>query len=188
MSEAAPPASASKATRAVEISVRLPRIDELFVSFDPSPLVDRDIDNAIEEYIVDTATDSPRGSRFKLTIHLPSDARGEADAEILAKSIRNYFAFMRDREMLRVRRLLRDGRRALVVGLLFLAVCVGLGQVVAVVEKSAFGSVIREGLIIIGWVANWRPIEIFLYDWRPLARRRQVYAALADLDVEFKSP
>ncbi|MGA7532679.1 MAG: hypothetical protein WCB50_13625 [Pseudolabrys sp.] len=23
----------------------------------------------------------------------------------------------------------------------------------------------QESLIIVGWVAIWRPIEIFLYDW-----------------------
>jgi hypothetical protein len=25
--------------------------------------------------------------------------------------------------------------------------------------------VIEESLLIFGWVANWRPIEIFLSDW-----------------------
>ncbi|MEX0644814.1 MAG: hypothetical protein WD076_05860 [Parvularculaceae bacterium] len=187
MTEAAPPAAAPKPATAIEISVRLPKIDELFVSFDPSPLVERDIDNAIEEYIVDSAIDAPRGSRFKLTIHLPVDAQSGEDAVVVAKSVRNYFAYMRDREALRVRRLLREGRSALLVGFLFLAACVAMGQALIAVEKGAFASVIREGLIIIGWVANWRPIEIFLYDWRPLARRRQVYAALAELEVEVKS-
>ena len=186
MSEAAPPA-APKPARVIEISVRLPRIDELFVSFDPSPLVERDIDNAIEEYIVDTASDAPLGSRFKLAVHLPADARAGVNEAVIGESIRNYFAYMRDRETLRVRRLLREGRRALVVGLVFLAVCVGLGQAVIAVGKGPFASVIREGLMIIGWVANWRPIEIFLYDWRPLKRREEVYGALAELDVDVRS-
>jgi len=36
----------------------------------------------------------------------------------------------------------------------------------------------REGLTIIGWVAMWRPIEIFLYDWWPIDHRRRVYLSL----------
>ena len=32
--------------------------------------------------------------------------------------------------------------------------------------------VVEESLLIFGWVANWRPIEIFLYEWWPVVRRR----------------
>jgi hypothetical protein len=34
----------------------------------------------------------------------------------------------------------------------------------------------EEGLLIVGWVAMWRPLEIFLYDWRPIWRRCRLYA------------
>jgi hypothetical protein len=43
---------------------------------------------------------------------------------------------------------------------------------------------VDEGLIILGWVANWRPLEIFLYDWWPLARRRRLFQRLAEMPVE----
>lgn len=36
-------------------------------------------------------------------------------------------------------------------------------------------------------VANWRPIEIFLYDWWPLARRRDLFRRLAAAKVELKA-
>ena len=36
-----------------------------------------------------------------------------------------------------------------------------------------------ESLLILGWVANWRPLEIFLYDWAPIVRRRALYRRLA---------
>jgi hypothetical protein len=45
---------------------------------------------------------------------------------------------------------------------------------------------LQESLIILGWVANWKPIEIFLYDWWPLARRRDLYRRLANASVELK--
>lgn len=41
----------------------------------------------------------------------------------------------------------------------------GTGPVVRALEES---------LIILGWVANWKPIETFLYDWWPLKRRRDL--------------
>jgi hypothetical protein len=50
--------------------------------------------------------------------------------------------------------------------------------------KGAFSDIIGEGMLIIGWVAMWRPLEIFLYEWvsirRRLSRRRvQAIAAIA---------
>ena len=46
---------------------------------------------------------------------------------------------------------------------------------------------LEEGLIIVGWVANWKPLEIFLYDWWPLARRRNLYRRLAAAKVTVSS-
>ena len=39
--------------------------------------------------------------------------------------------------------------------------------------------VLEESLIIVGWVANWRPIEIWLYDWLPIRRRIQLNRRIA---------
>jgi hypothetical protein len=49
-----------------------------------------------------------------------------------------------------------------------------------------WGQIVQEGLIIVGWVANWRPIEIFLYDWWPIVRRRRLYRRLASATVEVR--
>jgi hypothetical protein len=35
-------------------------------------------------------------------------------------------------------------------------------------------------------VANWRPIEIFIYDWWPIVRKRNLYRRLAAAKVELK--
>jgi hypothetical protein len=48
------------------------------------------------------------------------------------------------------------------------------------------GRVIEESLTIFGWVANWRPIEIFLYDWWPIVRRRNLYQRLSAAQVELR--
>jgi hypothetical protein len=43
--------------------------------------------------------------------------------------------------------------------------------------------IVEEGLYILGWVAMWRPLEIFLYDWRPIWRRGRLFAKLARVPV-----
>ncbi|MGB7037540.1 MAG: hypothetical protein WBD71_18680 [Xanthobacteraceae bacterium] len=44
-----------------------------------------------------------------------------------------------------------------------------------------------EGMLIIGWVAMWRPLEIFLYERVPIRRRCRVLARLAAMPVVVKS-
>ena len=46
--------------------------------------------------------------------------------------------------------------------------------------------VLREGLIIAGWVAMWRPMEIFLYEWWPLLRKGRLYEKLSRMHVEVR--
>jgi hypothetical protein len=53
-------------------------------------------------------------------------------------------------------------------------------------ELRPITRVIEESLIIFGWVANWRPIEILLYEWWPIARRRNLYRWLARAAVALR--
>jgi hypothetical protein len=45
-----------------------------------------------------------------------------------------------------------------------------------------------EGLTIGGWVAMWRPMEIYLYDWWPLRRRGTLLDGLSRVDVDVQAP
>lgn len=168
------------------IDVRLRSAGELFASLDPSPLVERDIDNAVEEYIVDSAFDAPGDAPLALILHLAAPPSA-AETGAIGESVRNYFAFMAEREARRAQHLMRDGRQALAMGLLFLMGCTAAGQAATVFPGGAIGAFLREGLLIIGWVANWRPVQIFLYDWRPIHRRRRIYERLARLTVEVRA-
>jgi hypothetical protein len=85
------------------------------------------------------------------------------------------------------KRLMREGRTALLVGLLFLATC----QITATLLNPPAGSwqtVAREGLTIIGWVAMWKPLEIYLYRWWPLLALRKLYRRLSLMPVEVRCP
>ena len=71
--------------------------------------------------------------------------------------------------------MLHGGRLALAIGVLILAACLALAWLLEHRYPDAATSfVLREGLVIVGWVALWRPAEIFLYDWLPHARRRKL--------------
>jgi hypothetical protein len=38
-------------------------------------------------------------------------------------------------------------------------------------------------MIIVGWVAMWRPLDIFLYDWWPIVSERRLHDRLSRVKV-----
>ncbi len=119
-------------------------------------------------------------------IHVAEPAADTDSKATIAAAVRSYFAYRRDVQARRLRLLLREGRQALVMGLGFLALCWALGLLATGSVPEPFGEFLSEGLLIIGWVANWRPAEIFLYDWRPMQQQRGVLDALAKMDIHFR--
>jgi hypothetical protein len=45
---------------------------------------------------------------------------------------------------------------------------------------------VAEGLLIVGWVAMWGPLDIFLYGWWPIYSRCRLFDRLARLEVEMR--
>lgn len=166
------------------IELRIKAADDLFHTFDPSPLLGRDLDDEVDAYIVESALELPQRA-YRLVIHFAKPQSAAITLEMMATSIRSHFAYRSEAQTRRLRLLLRDGRQALAMGLGFLVLCWGLGFLAMDLVASPFGEFLNEGLLIIGWVANWRPAEIFLYDWRPMKRQRKILDALARMEIHF---
>jgi len=168
------------------IELKLARIEQLFNSFDPSPFHQQDLDKEAEEYIVDSVLELPADAPLKLVLYLPPEALAEPRAQSAPGSIHHFFAYGHA-STLRKRRLhMREGRLALALGLTFLFACIMLRQVFFRNSDTLLGEVFSEGLLILGWVAIWRPMEMLLYDWWPITRRARTYHRLAGIEVELR--
>ena len=110
----------------------------------------------------------------------------QEDAEhLLETAVHNYFTYRANLNWLEFRHLLKEGRTALIIGLAFLAACMLTSQLLRR-RAGTLPIVLREGLIIAGWVAMWRPMEIFLYEWWPLRRKGRLYEKLSRMRVEVR--
>jgi hypothetical protein len=170
------------------LELRLRELAQLFNSLDPAPFLDRDLAREAEEYIESWAMEHPPGSRLHIHVHLqkaPSETQPET---LITESIHHYFAYKAELARRELHRLLGQGRESLLIGLAFLAACLLGASAVDQYASGALQKFGRESLTIAGWVAMWRPIQIFLYDWWPIQRRRRVYQALAHAHVRIELP
>jgi hypothetical protein len=169
------------------IEIRVEQIGQLFDTLDPFPFRERDLDKDAEEYIVGWAREFPRNRPLKIIVHAPKDELRGEQAHQLGEALARYFNYRAEVMARDLNELFRVGRRSLLIGVIVLAACVLATRAVTVeLGSENIGGILRESLIILGWVANWRPIEIFLYDWWPLARRRNLYRRLAAATVELR--
>ena len=168
------------------IEVKVQTLQQIFNSMDPSPFHERDLDREAEEFIVSWAKEHSSRKPYKLIVHL-GQATERPDAErILSESIRNYFAYRAEMNRRELKQLLHYGWISLVIATLFLGLCVTVAASFDP-ELGVFVRILREGLIILGWVAMWRPLDVYLYRWWPVHRLGRIYQGLSRMPVEIKT-
>jgi hypothetical protein len=172
----------------LHISVRLRELAQLFNSLDPSPFSERDLDADAEEFILSWARELPSHRAVELVVHLavaPPPARGQP---VVEEAVRHFFRERAELKHREFRLLMRRGRLSLAIGLAFLAGCFLVGELVGALGHGTAADIIKEGLTIGGWVAMWRPLEIYLYDWWPLRDEWRVLEKLARMKVTLVLP
>ena len=169
------------------IELRVEKLAHLFDPFDPFPIPSRDLAKSAEEFIVGWAREVPSESALRIVLHVPAAEAGEAEHSDLREAIARHFSYRADRIRGDLHELFRVGQISLGIGLAVLGACVVGGRLItAVLGVAPLARFFSEGLIILGWVANWRPLEIFLYDWWPLVQRRRLYQRLAAAPIEVR--
>jgi hypothetical protein len=169
------------------IEVHVGELNQLFNAMDPAPFRERDLDPNAEAFIVDWARELHHDRPFALVVHLDRQAGTEDAAAILKDAVREFFKQRALSTRRKLRQLIKVGRRSLVIGLLVVATSVLAGDLLATaLRESRFGAVLRESLLIGGWVAMWRPLEIFLYDWWPIRAEARLFDRLSAMPVRIE--
>ena len=165
------------------IELKLNTLMQLFDTFDPAPFHEKELDIDAEEYIYNAVEEFPLKKPLEIMIYLPPD---EVSPEIEAKvkeAIRNHFSYKKILTDIELKRLLERGRKNLLIALIFLFLCLLTIRLLSTFEESLVNTLFSEGLLIIGWVAMWEPVEIFLYRWWPIVHKRNVYQKITGIEV-----
>lgn len=166
-----------------QIQLKLREVRQLFNTLDPSPFRERDLDDDAEDFIVSWADELPVRDPLELVVHLAAPVMPAGESGAIEPAVQHYFAQRAVRSRVEFRRLMRDGWRSLLIGLFFLVACLVASEAIGRSEPHTLLSVLRESLVIGGWVAMWRPLEIYLYEWWPVRRRGRIFEKLSRMPV-----
>lgn len=180
------PAQRSDEQGLIELKIR--DLSQLFNSMDPSPFLDKDLDQEAEDFICSWAAEFPADQPLKLLLHIAEPKSDVNYHEVVEPALRNFFSYRADLARREFRHLMARGRLTLLIGLSVLVFSIVAGELLSHLGDSALLKILRESLLIGGWVAMWRPIQTFLYDWWPIRRQWRDFERLSRMGVEVVVP
>lgn len=164
------------------IELRIERLDQLFDSLDPAPFYAKALDRNAEAYLLECAGEHSTLQSLSVEIHAPERLSGHlAD---MTGAIHAHFARAHKQAERRHRKRRRIGRFALAAGVATLAAALLLRRWVETIAGST-GEVLAEGLLILAWVALWRPIETIGFDSWGCREERRLLTKLSSVPVRF---
>ncbi len=167
------------------IEIRIRSLGQLFDFRDPSPFLAKDLDDDAQQYILAAASELSARLPLALAIYVTEWPGSPEEARDAGEAIREHFKRQSGFTTLRLRELLHDGWISLAIGLSFLAGALTASAALGKwAETHRWMTFFREGLIIFGWVAMWRPIQTFLYDWWPILGDRRLFDRLSRMPVQ----
>lgn len=171
----------------VELKLRTPR--QLFDERDPAPFRERDLDDDAARYISTAYREVKELQNVKLSLYFETLGEFREKPMVIEKAIHAFFLFEADVKRRELREIFRQGLISLVIGLTFLFTCTWFANHLDGQKSvSLLRSMMHEGLFIMGWVAMWRPISIFLYEWWPIRADQRTYEELGAIEIEILPP
>lgn len=167
------------------IDVNFHDFKQLYDGRDPSPFYERDLDEDLIRYLVMSCEEIGTDRSIKIVLTESGQSEKAKQREDFKQALHHFFEHEVRATENELKHLYRQGRTSLFFALVFLVVCVFLA-VKIIGNASVITQAISEGLIITGWVALWKPINIFLYEGWPYNRKKRVYQILSHIEVEFQ--
>jgi hypothetical protein len=165
------------------IELELHSMMQIFNTFDPAPFHEKELDEDAEVYIYNIVGEFPLKKPLEIVIYVPPFEFNRETERTLKEAIKNHFLYKKVLTEIDLRRLLQRGRRNMTIAVIFLFLCLLMIRFLSTFESGLLKTMFSEGLTIIGWVAMWEPINVFLYGWWPIVQKRNIYRKILDTDV-----
>ncbi|CAN5685751.1 hypothetical protein BH11MYX4_BH11MYX4_19260 [soil metagenome] len=116
----------------------------------------------------------PRHAAVKLVFWISDEPAPQLPDATIIEAVQAHFRYEEEQLDRQIRQHVRRGQLFLLVGITVLIVFLTFAELTAALPTGHVRQILREGLVITGWVAMWRPLEVLLYDWWPLLQERRL--------------
>ena len=163
------------------VDIQVGAVERLFDNRDPAPFRERDLDPDLVEYLIAAAEDLQRVP-MRLVLWFTPPLPGDD----VCAALKAHIVYELERIDRRRRQQRRIGQASLAISFVLLAGLLSLAQFVDRLPIGGLRGPLHEGLVILGWVSMWRPIDTLVFDWLPVHRSRRLMQKLHDAPTEVR--
>jgi len=167
-----------------EFAIRLRSIEELFWEFDARPVARRKLSGGARWSLLDEWERVRETEPSSLVIYAPESERSETDEDAVRASIHRSLRAASGR-LKDIEPLSRQEKVAARIGILFLFLSIVVSTAIDQATDDVVAEGFAQGILVVGWVALWRPAERFVVEVVPHLINRRRIAEFADIDVRF---
>ncbi len=168
------------------IDIKVAHSRQLFDGRDPAPFRERDLDDDAVEYLLAAAEEIPRVRSLAIDISISAEREPAVPASAIVSALRSHFSHELAQTERRLHEHVRRGQMGLAVGFAVLIALLALAELTLRHWAGPMRESLREGFVIMGWVAMWRPLEALLYDWWPIADARRQLRRIIEAPVSVR--
>lgn len=168
------------------IEIRVKSSQQLFDARDPAPFRERDLDDDFVEYILSSVREFAISSPLKIVIYIEENETQDLPKASISEAIHSYFAYKIDLQRGDLKTFMKQAQFFLLIGLIVLGLCIGIAQSLMIPNPPGPLGILREGIVIFGWVSVWKPIELILFDWYPLFEKLRFYKKILETEIDIR--
>ena len=169
----------------------LTHVEQLFDTDVPVPSEYVALDSDVLDFFASTIRKHQKACReFRLIGRLPERALREVEPYMRTSvdlTLKGYFLAREKRIAERLHEHFQDAWKMFGFGFAFMLACTLLRTYLAPEEVHTLMSSFREGLLVIGWVALWKPVEELLFNWWPLKRELASWHKLSKMEMKVET-
>jgi len=167
----------------IELNIDIKNIDTLLKSEGSIASIEETLSKSIEEYLFKAVKRYPLSHMIKLLIII-KDSQRQGNDEKIEKIVHSHFCYKAKETQLYLKEQFRQWGINSIIGILFLILCLIVGGILEKFTHIGIIKIIRESLLIIGWVALWEPVTFILFGWRIINRDKHYYIKLSNIPIE----
>lgn len=157
------------------IDIQLDTYRDVYSEWDYSPLVNRDLDEDLLEYLMSCSYEIPRNREIVIDFFLPVHIYNVERENRSIEGIHNYFNYKIRQTNSERYRLIRSTILFFFIGTLLLILAIFSNRLI---QMPLFEQVISEGLFIGAWVAIWEIFSIWFFQINGLIYKVKHYQRL----------
>ncbi len=169
--------------RISEIILEVNNVDQILIKRNALFYGKRVLSTEAEKVIIEEATLNYSYNHIHMKILSHGEETDRQDE--ISNAIHQHFTYRRVISEKELKKILQLGWRSLLISIVFFGLLISLTLVILkLIPEGGFATTFREILIILGWVALWRPADLLLFEWRLFKREVNLFRKLEQCRVE----